>query len=516
MKKFNSILSVVIFLGTALILGSVSCQEQGTGRDYNPAEGTRLPPGAVGTEYLQMTLSEAMEPEALLAFLHALFDAETSAAAFPHAVPGGLVLSRVTDPEDMGGVSRLRYQIPGKSGELLDVASVPVSQAMGQRFTLIAESAWERMNAYLGQDDADPNREMNIDITAHSDTGGRIILRILGVGSSLRLVHEVRGPHLLIGDQNHGEPALAIGEWTRVGMSVGFVVRKDQLNFFVDKAYGRGQAEGQKFDHFILAPPHDWLNVTVTPWFGLVPAVKVGFEAVLEDGSRIPYASAPASDVMGAQFIEVTNGAMTAMTEQERAEAGSSTPFVLPYFYDDPEGGVVQIRVVGKDGVFVIYYDLMSAPLPNGEPVPEVQVGEIEGDGGTGYGGVGKLNVTFEASELVQESEYLDAELQCEIWANVFRSEDVLVTGPIEGAEALANIHVESADLRGGIRSIPVITENIPAVRVKILGFCDVDGNADPDAPGPEDGDPVTVPFTEFQVLEGLTAEVTVPFDLVY
>jgi len=465
---------------------------------------------------LHVELGEAMEPEALFAFLHALFDGEVSDAAFPHTVPGGLVVGRVTDPEDIEGVSRLRYQMPGKSGELLDVASVPVSQAMGQRFALIIESAWERMLAYLEQEDADPNRETDLSIIAHSDTGGHLTLRVLGVGDSLRLVHEVRGPHQLIGDLSHGEPAAWTGDWASLGMSVGFIVRKDQLNFFVDKAYGRGQAEGQSFDHFILGPPHDWINVTVTPWIGLVPAVEVSFEAILEEGSRIPYAAAPASDIMGAQFIEVVNGAMTAMTEQDRAEPGSSTPFEIPYFYDNPEGGIVQVRVVGKDGIFTIYYDLTSNPLPNGEPAPEVEPLDTDPDGGMGYGGEGKLNVTFQASDLVLESELLDAELQGEIWANVFRSDEVLVTGPIEGAEVLDSIHVPLADLRDGIRSVPIITEDLPGVRVKILGFCDIDGNADPDEPGPDPGDPVTVPFKEFQVLEGLTAEVTVPFDLVY
>ena len=38
-----------------------------------------------------------------------------------------------------------------------------------------------------------------------------------------------------------------------------------------------------------------------------------------------------------------------------------------------------------------------------------------------------------------------------------------------------------------------------------------MDGENDPDS-----GDPVTVPFMDFPVLEGLTSEVTVSFDLVY
>lgn len=513
----KSTVAIRVFLGVALVISVVACETQETGdSNRGSADGVLLPPDAVGTEYLHVELGERMEAEALFAFLRALFADEGSDEAFPHVVPGGLVVTRVVDPDDMGGVARLRYQMPGKSGELLDVASVPVSQSMGQRFALVIESASERMEAYLEQEDADPNRETDLSLTAHSDTGGRITLRVLGVGSTLRLVHEVRGPHQLIGDLSHGEPATVSGDWSRFGMSVGFIVRKDQLNFFVDKAYGRGQAEGQSFDHFILGPPHDWLNVTVTPWIGLVPAVEVSFEAILEDGQRIPYAAAPASDIMGAQFIEVVNGAMTAMTEQERQATGSSTPFEIPYFYDNPEGGIVQVRVVGEDGVFTIYYDLTSKPVPNGDPPPEVEPPDVALDGGTGDGGEGKLNVTFQASDLVLESELLDAELECQIWANVFRSDEVLVTGPIEGAEVLASIEVPYADLREGIRSVPVITSDIPAVRVKILGFCDVDGNADLDDPAPDRGDPVTVPFKEFQVLEGLTAEVTVPFDLVF
>jgi len=59
-------------------------------------------------------------------------------------------------------------------------------------------------------------------------------------------------------------------------------------------------------------------------------------------------------------------------------EPGSSTPFEIPYCYDTPEGGVVQVRVVGKDGVFTIYYDLTSAPVPNGEPAPDLEVANLE------------------------------------------------------------------------------------------------------------------------------------------
>ena len=122
--------------------------------------------------------------------------------------------------------------------------------------------------------------------------------------------------------------------------------------------------------------------------------------------------------------------------------------------------------------------------------------------------------MTFVVSEFVAGSRALEDPLAGSIYASIFRAADVQVTGPVEGAEALAHVRVDDADLSDGKRSIPFITGDLPTVPVQVLGFFDVDGNAVEGDEDPETGDPVTVPFTKFQALEGLTSEITVSFDL--
>ena len=79
MTKSNSISSMAMLFATALLFGSVACDTQGSsGSTRDPGSGIQLPPDAVGTEYLHVALGEQMEPEALFAFLRALFDAEAS------------------------------------------------------------------------------------------------------------------------------------------------------------------------------------------------------------------------------------------------------------------------------------------------------------------------------------------------------------------------------------------------------------------------------------------------------
>lgn len=506
-----------------IALGVAACKgdgdEQPAAAADDPAAPHTLPEGAVGTEYVRFTLGEQLAPDALLLRLDALLGEEAPGTdgLLPYELGGGLVVSRAVGPNDDAGVGRLRYQIRDREGQLRDVAAVPVSLALGARFRALVRTALTRMDAYLEQPDAESDKPIQLELRAHGASGGHVALRVSGPKEALRLTHVVRGPHLLIGEENHGAPVASAKDWTSIAMTVGFRVRQDELNFFVDKAYGRGKAEGQSFDHFVLGAPHDWTNVTVTPWIGTVPAVRVAFEATLEDGSRLPFASAPASDDMGAQFIELVNAAMTAMQNSEAQSEGTAESFEIPYFYDDPEGGVVQVRVHGHDGVFDIFYDLETARTPNGQ-APPVVAPPREAEEGTGDGeyGTGKLAVTFVASDLVLASNRLTSPLVGTVHAAIYRASDVEITGPVAGAQSLASVRVDEADLQGGARSIPILTDDLPAVPIMVLGFFDVNGNAVDGDEEPDAGDPVTVPLAEYQVLVGLTSEITVPFDLVY
>ena len=68
-----------------------------------------------------------------------------------------------------------------------------------------------------------------------------------------------------------------------------------------------------------------------------------------------------------------------------------------------------------------------------------------------------------------------------------------------------------SGDLSSGRGSI----EQHPSPIDAYVDWVAAHANADPEDADPDEGDPVTVPFTEYLVLDGLTSEISVSFDLV-
>ena len=69
-------------------------------------------------------------------------------------------------------------------------------------------------------------------------------------------------------------------------------------------------------------------------------------------------------------------------------------------------------------------------------------------------------------------------------------------------------------DLTGDATDVLLETEEITAVSVVILGFLDSDANANPDSPGPDQRDPVTLPGKNRTDLVAGSTDVTVFFGL--
>jgi hypothetical protein len=87
----------------------------------------------------------------------------------------------------------------------------------------------------------------------------------------------------------------------------------------------------------------------------------------------------------------------------------------------------------------------------------------------------------------------------------------VTAIGPNDGVEALDGIAGE-VDLTVDNPSATLFTSGtLPVDVIAILGFLDTDGNADPDNPDPDAGDPVTrVGENKFEVFAGEPTPVTV------
>jgi hypothetical protein len=105
------------------------------------------------------------------------------------------------------------------------------------------------------------------------------------------------------------------------------------------------------------------------------------------------------------------------------------------------------------------------------------------------------LAVTFAIDPDVAES--MDDPPVGMFYGQVFRADDVGPLGPSNDAEELGTITADlDLPLDGSATGILFELTPVPAVEIAILGFVDINGNADPEDPdlGPDRGEPVTLP----------------------
>jgi hypothetical protein len=129
--------------------------------------------------------------------------------------------------------------------------------------------------------------------------------------------------------------------------------------------------------------------------------------------------------------------------------------------------------------------------------------------------GAGTRALTFRIDTDYQAA--MDEEAVGVFYGAFWRGSEVTSLGPDDGAQDLGAIRVDPLDLRdgGGPTTVLFTSELLPAEEVVVLGFLDSDGNADPDDPGPDAKDPVTLPNdNDFDVLGGQTTTVEVFFGL--
>jgi hypothetical protein len=83
------------------------------------------------------------------------------------------------------------------------------------------------------------------------------------------------------------------------------------------------------------------------------------------------------------------------------------------------------------------------------------------------------------------------------VWGDIYRSTDVTIAGPREGTSPVASFHFPLVDITAGPSAEEFVVETaLPAgVEYQILGFMDIDENADESSPGPDEADPVFIPI---------------------
>lgn len=496
--RAQRVLSGLVSFG--IVAGALACE--GGASAPGPTEEVR--PRAAPVEFVGLTIERRVGDDSeIVALLDPLFG-EAARTGRGHSgfeiEPGLFVTSEIDARTAAQGIVTLEM-LASRSEDTTPrvVLRVPVGYEYGAVFLDAVRVAFAR-----AREEGPGMRPFYLEYRSRSQNGGD--LRVVasyeeGLGPRIRIATNTPYTSLRPGEIN--TPAFSGDPYETLAGTVFFELSRDEFAFFSSRAYGITPGAAQNFDDFHLLP-HDWLRITVTPELE-DELVDVAFEVVTMDGRRVPFARAPASLVAGAQFRDNVFRMVDNMAEQERVEPGSSTRWEVPFHYDDPVGGgVVGVIAQGEAGVFRIAYavespthrleDVEFVPYQTHVDVPDTltppettcaDVGSIEALRG-------RFRIRFDASSTVRESDRLTSPLRGPFRGEIFRAEDVTLSGPNEGAVALASLAFDDVDMTGGQSAEFPVDVELPAGEYQILGFVDIDGTG---TDGPDEGDPVTLPI---------------------
>lgn len=473
--------------------------------------GETFRPRSTPVEYVGMTLERPFGSEAeLLAILDPIFGDAAHAGSGHHdyMLQAGVFMTVTPDgrtPEQAVVTMEMEPSRDPDAGRRI-VLQVPVSYAYGGVYIAAVRAALARSMEIISGGEA--MQPWHLEYHVVSPNGGELTIqtewRLGATAGAVRFITSAPRTSLVPGLVNTA--AFGGSPYEQLGGTVNFELSLDEFTFFSNRAYGISAGALQNFRDFRLEP-HAWLRLTVDPRIEDA-LVDVGFEVIAMDGSRVPFARAPASVVAGEQFQQNVIRMVDDMMAAEAAEPGSSTPFEVSFYYDDPEGGgVVSVIANGRGGDFGIAYTVASPAraledvdfvpyqgdidIPDTLPMPRscAEVGSVDAVSG-------HFHVRFDASSTVRGSALLTSPLMGHVWGDIYRASDVTITGPNDGAVAVASFHFENVDVRDGTSATTYdIPELLPGGDYQILGFMDIDGNADPASPGPDEGDPVFIPI---------------------
>jgi len=475
------------------------------------------------TEYVGLTTQIPTDRTAFDRISSQLFGEDAASGTYLKdlEVGSGLHLSSAEHPEADDEVAlTVTMDTTGAEPPTRTVASVPASTGTGKTFIDAVDAALVQTDK-VAKEDPNGLAPWRIEYRSRSAQGGKVTVGVVydpATGSNLEI--QAQGPTTSLLPDKINQAATEGKPYETVYGLVWFDVDRDQFDFFANRAYGTSAGKGQNFKDFELVP-HNWLRLTVTPELDQ-DRVSVGFDVITVDGRRVPVAKAPASLIAGEEFMQTVFRMADNTAAQEKAKSGSSTPWEVPFYYDDPDGGgVVEVIAQGKDGTSQIAYsiespakelvDLPFVPYTGKVEVPDdwdapppscKKLGSKEAD-------EGELQITFQPSTTVRGSD-LKAPLKGDVYGSVYKASDVKITGPIEGATEVAAIKEQDVDVVDGPSKAYPLGVDLPAGSYQILGFMDIDGNADPNDPQPDEGDPVMIPIGGYDLtcaVQPVTAE---------
>ena len=466
-------------------------------------------------EFVGLTISQMITEDDFDTFIDGLYgqSVRDGGGHEDYKVQEGILLSASPDPQSSEQVIiELSMETDDKDNDAprRTIFRAPASHAYGELFRDTVAVALRRAKEAYAQDPTE-SEPLWLEHRLRSVQGGWLDIRVRHQDGINYLELQTYTPRTSLSSGKVNQPAFSGEAYETIAGEVNFHLTLDQFDFFSTRAYGITAGKNQNFNDFELNP-HRWLRLTVEPNLE-DELVEVGFEVVTLDGRRLAIAKAPASILAGDQFRENVIR-MHKNMEAQMERDGTSAAFSVPYYYDAPDGGgVVQVIARGKDGEFSIAYGVESpvnfladtsfieyqgkVDIPDSleEPVMTCEdLGSVEAIEGI-------FEVTFDASSTVRNSTKLEGELEGNVWGSVFRAQDVTGLGPKEGAQAVASFAFEDVDLRDpeNLQSYTIETK-LPVGEYQLLGFIDIDANADPEDADPDPGDPVTLPIGGYEI----------------
>ncbi|MCB9765494.1 MAG: hypothetical protein H6739_37315 [Alphaproteobacteria bacterium] len=126
---------------------------------------------------------------------------------------------------------------------------------------------------------------------------------------------------------------------------------------------------------------------------------------------------------------------------------------------------------------------------------------------------VGALSVRFDIDP--NQAAVMDEPPVGTVYCGIYEGDDIEGTGPVEGAEQPYPNFSVALDLTAGPSGFVHDYPELDPGWWGVLCFMDSDGNVIPESTGPDDGDPVTLPYENiFEVVAGQETEATVVFGI--
>jgi hypothetical protein len=459
----------------------------------------------VGVEWTGFHVEVPLVPSSFDGLASGLFGAGAQGGQFSSAVvlSPGISVTSSADPQSPTQ-ARLTYSFDDGTNPKRVLAVAPASFATAGVFIQTVDVALATMQA---DEAAQPGSSESwfLEYRVTSALGGKMSFGVRGNLGVYTLVVDVTGPHTGLTPALIGKSTDTFAPYDTVAGTVWFHLSKDDFDFFVTHAYGQGATTKQNFSDFQLVP-HDWLRLTVTPHLEQ-QFVNVAFEVVTKNNTRVAVAQAPASVLAGSTFQAMVDRNMATMLAQEQTKTGSSTPWTVPFYYNDPSGGgVVQVIASGTQGTFEIAYAIESpqnpvkeVPFVPYEPVTfvppdaaETAACDMLGDPTIMLAPKGTFEITFSASSVITMSPNLKGPLKGDIYCSVYHASDVTVSGPNNGAVSLQDFKLPMADLQA--TPAPTFTTNaFFAGDYQILCYQDLAGTGNV-----AQYDPVTLPIGSY------------------